>query len=211
MKKLRLLGLCLLMAGSAFTLTSCLNDDDNDNSVTPAERQQMFSVVQGSHSGRIYAMGKDVQNGKSVILDSANVAWSVNTDSTMIYHAVPARFLALAIDTTTAEHKAIRDAVAQQGPAEIKCAIGFYKYYQEWTTYPFWVINPGNVSYNVTVDGTAHKVTISFWGNTMSSYGVYNASTKAMSSAILMAGAHIDGIASSVSLNDAVPLVFVKK
>lgn len=211
MKKLRLLGLCLLMAGSAFTLTSCLNDDDNDNSVTPAERQQMFSVVQGSHSGRIYAMGKDVQNGKSVILDSANVAWSVNTDSTMIYHAVPARFLALAIDTTTAEHKAIRDAVAQQGPAEIKCAIGFYKYYQEWTTYPFWVINPGNVSYNVTVDGTAHKVTISFWGNTMSSYGIYNASTKAMSSAILIAGAQIDNNSSSVSLNDAVPLVFVKK
>jgi len=211
MKKLRLLGLCLLMAGSAFTLTSCLNDDDNDNSVTPAERQQMFSVVQGSHSGRIYAMGKDVQNGKSVILDSANVAWSVNTDSTMIYHAVPARFLALAIDTTTAEHKAIRDAVAQQGPAEIKCAIGFYKYYQEWTTYPFWVINPGNVSYNVTVDGTAHKVTISFWGNTMSSYGIYNASTKAMSSAILMAGAQIDNNSSSVSLNDAIPLVFVKK
>lgn len=211
MKKLRLLGLCLLMAGSAFTLTSCLNDDDNDNSVTPAERQQMFSVVQGSHSGRIYAMGKDVQNGKSVILDSANVAWSVNTDSTMIYHAVPARFLALAIDTTTAEHKAIRDAVAQQGPAEIKCAIGFYKYYQEWTTYPFWVINPGNVSYNVTVDGTAHKVTISFWGNTMSSYGIYNASTKAMSSAILIAGAQIDNNSSSVSLNNAVPLVFVKK
>jgi hypothetical protein len=211
MKKLRLLGLCLLMAGSAFTLTSCLNDDDNDNSVTPAERQQMFSVVQGSHSGRIYAMGKDVQNGKSVILDSANVAWSVNTDSTMIYHAVPARFLALAIDTTTAEHKAIRDAVAQQGPAEIKCAIGFYKYYQEWTTYPFWVINPGNVSYNVTVDGTAHKVTISFWGNTMSSYGIYNASTKAMSSAILIAGAQIDNNSSSVSLNDAIPLVFVKK
>ena len=59
MKKLRLLGLCLLMAGSAFTLTSCLNDDDNDNSATPAEIQQMFSVVQGSHSGRIYAMGKD--------------------------------------------------------------------------------------------------------------------------------------------------------
>jgi len=199
------------MAGSAFTLTSCLNDDDNDNSVTPAERQQMFSVVQGSHSGRIYAMGKDVQNGKSVILDSANVAWSVNTDSTMIYHAVPARFLALAIDTTTAEHKAIRDAVAQQGPAEIKCAIGFYKYYQEWTTYPFWVINPGNVSYNVTVDGTAHKVTISFWGNTMSSYGIYNASTKAMSSAILIAGAQIDNNSSSVSLNDAIPLVFVKK
>jgi len=156
-------------------------------------------------------MGKDVQNGKSVILDSANVAWSVNTDSTMIYHAVPARFLALAIDTTTAEHKAIRDAVAQQGPAEIKCAIGFYKYYQEWTTYPFWVINPGNVSYNVTVDGTAHKVTISFWGNTMSSYGIYNASTKAMSSAILIAGAQIDNNSSSVSLNDAIPLVFVKK
>lgn len=211
MKKIRLLGLCLLMAGSAFTLTSCLNDDDNDNSATPAEIQQMFSVVQGSHSGRIYAIGKDVENGKSVKLDSADVTCSVNTDSTMIYHAVPARFLALAIDTTTAEHKAIRDAVVRQAPAEIKCGIGFYKYYQEWTTYPFWFINPGNVSYNVTVDGTAHKVIISFWGNTTSSYGVYNASTKAMSSAILMAGAQIDNNSSSVSLNNAVPLVFVKK
>ena len=196
MKKLRLLGLCLLMAGSAFTLTSCLNDDDNDNSATPAEIQQMFSVVQGSHSGRIYAMGKDIENGKSVKLDSADVTCSVNTDSTMIYHAVPARFLALAIDTATAEHKAIRDAVARQAPAEIKCGISFYKYYQEWTKYPFWFINPGNVSYNV---------------NTTSSYGVYNASTKAMSSAILMAGAQIDNTTSSVSLNNAVPLVFVKK
>ena len=210
MKKLRLLGLCLLMAGSAFTLTSCLNDDDNDNSATPAEIQQMFSVVQGSHSGRIYAIGKDVENGKSVKLDSADVTCSVNTDSTMIYHAVPARFLALAIDTTTAEHKAIRDAVVRQAPAEIKCGIGFYKYYQEWTTYPFWFINPGNVSYNVTVDGKDHKVIISFWGNTTSSYGVYNASG-AMSSAILMAGAQIDNNSSSVSLNDAIPLVFVKK
>lgn len=211
MKKLRLLGLCLLVAVSAFTFTSCLNDDDNDNSLTPAEKEQMFRVVQGSYSGKVYSVGRDVQNGQSVMTDSADVNWSISTDSTMMYHSVPSRFLALAIDTTTAEHKAIRDAVAQEGPVQINCAIGFYKYYEQWSTYPFWFINPGSVTYNVMANGSTHKVVINFWGNTTSSYGVYNASTKAMSSAILLAGAQIDDESFSASVNNAVPLVFAKK
>lgn len=213
MRKLRLLGLCLLVAVSAFTLTSCLNDDDdnNNNSMTPAEKAQSFQIVQGSYSGKVYAIGRNVQNGNSEATDSAEVAWSINTDSTMIFHMVPARFLALAIDTTTTEHKAIRDAVLTQAPSEVNCAIGFYKYYQEWTTYPFWFINPGSVTYNVTVNGTSHKVVIGFWGNSTSSYGVFNATTKAKSSEILLAGATIDGVTPSVSISNAVPLVFVKK
>ena len=213
MRKLRLLGLCLLVAVSAITLTSCLNDDDdnNNNSMTPAEKAQSFQIVQGSYSGKVYAIGRNVQNGNSEATDSAELAWSINTDSTMIFHMVPARFLALAIDTTTTEHKAIRDAVLTQAPSEVNCAIGFYKYYQEWTTYPFWFINPGSVTYNVTVNGTSHKVVIGFWGNSTSSYGVFNATTKAMSSEILLAGATIDGVTPSVSISNAVPLVFVMK
>ena len=179
--------------------------------MTPAEKAQSFQIVQGSYSGKVYAIGRNVQNGNSEATDSAEVAWSINTDSTMIFHMVPARFLALAIDTTTTEHKAIRDAVLTQAPSEVNCAIGFYKYYQEWTTYPFWFINPGSVTYNVTVNGTSHKVVIGFWGNSTSSYGVFNATTKAMSSEILLAGATIDGVTPSVSISNAVPLVFVKK
>jgi hypothetical protein len=212
MRKLRLLGLCLLVAVTAFTFTSCLNsDDDNDNSMTPAEKAASFQIVQGSYSGKVYAIGRNVQNGNSEATDSADVAWSINTDSTMIFHMVPARFLALAIDTTTTEHKAIREAVMTQAPSEVKCGIAFYKYYQEWTTYPFWFINPGSVTYNVTVDGTSHKVVIGFWGNSTSSYGVYNTTTKAMSAEILLAGATIDDVTPTVSITNAVPLVFVKK
>lgn len=211
MRKLRLLGLCLLVAVSAFTLTSCLNDDDdNNNSMTPAEKAQSFQIVQGSYSGKVYAIGRNVQNGNSVATDSAEVAWSINTDSTMIFHMVPARFLALAIDTTTTEHRAIRDAVLTQAPSEVNCGIGFYKS-QNWATNPLWFINPGSVTYNVTVDGTSHKVVIGFWTNSTSSYGIYYSSYKVMSSEILLAGATIDGVTPTVSLSNAVPLVFVKK
>lgn len=214
MRKLRLLGLCLLVAASAFTFTSCLNSDDDDNgSMTPAERAQSLQVVRGSYSGKVYAMGRNVQSGKSLATDSAEVSWSIDTDSTMAFYNVPSRLLAQCIDTTTAEHKAIRDAVVKQAPSNIRCTISFYKYYKEWLSYPFWFINPLRVIYNVTANGGNHKVTVIFWGNSTSSFGVYNASKKVMSLEVLMAGALIDGVSrsTSLSLSNAVPLVFVKK
>lgn len=213
MKKLRLLGLCLLVAVSAFTLTSCLNDDDdNSNGVpTAAEKAQMFNSVKGAYRGKIYSIGTNVQTGKSTPTDSADVACSINTDSTMVLNYVPARLLALAIDTTTAEHKAIREAVAAQDPVNVNCYINFYKYYQQWSTYPFWFIYPTGVTFNVSVNGASHNVVIGFWGNSTSSYGVMNVTTRGMSTQILLAGATIDGVQPTVSISNAVPLVFVKK
>lgn len=216
MKKLRLLGLCLLVAVSAFTLTSCLNDDnDDDNGApTPAERAQMFNSVKGAYSGKIYSFGSNVQTGKSELADSAVVACSINTDSTMVLSKVPARFLALAIDTTTTEHKAIRKAVAEQGPVDVNCLISFYKFYEDWNTRPFWFVYPKGVTFNVPVNGTNHKVEIGFWINYQSgrviSYGYMNTSSRVMVSQILIAAAKIDGVESSSSLSTSVPLLFVK-
>ena len=103
------------------------DDDDNSNGVpTAAEKAQMFNSVKGAYSGKIYSIGTNVQTGKSTPTDSADVACSINTDSTMVLNYVPARLLALAIDTTTAEHKAIREAVAAQDPVNVNCYINFY-------------------------------------------------------------------------------------
>lgn len=212
MKKLRLLGLCLFMAVSAFTLTSCLNDDDDDDNGAPtaAERAQMFNSVKGAYSGKIYSFKTNVQTGKSEIADSAEVACSINTDSTMVLSSVPAKFLALAIDTTTTEHKAIRDAVAKQAPVDVNCLINFWKYYKEWTVYPFWFVYPKTVTFNVTANGRNHKVEIAFWSNTRSSYGVMNTSSRNMTTQVLMAGANLDGVESSKNISSAVPLLFGK-
>lgn len=213
MKKLRFFNWCLLVAVSLFTLTSCFNDDDdNDNGVpTAAERAQMFNVVKGNYNGKLYSYQTNSQTGKTEKKDSAEVTCSINTDSTMVFSNVPSRLLALAIDTTTAAHKAIRKAVAAQAPAEVKCYISFYKYYQDWTGYPFWFIYPTSVTYNVSVDGTSHKVIIGFWTNSSSSYGVMQASAKKVSTQILLAGATIDGETSSVTISNAIPLVFTTK
>lgn len=212
MKKLRFLNWCLLLAVSVFTLTSCFNDDDdNDNGVpTAAERAQMFSVVRGGYAGKLYSYQTNSQTGKTE-KDSAEVTCNINTDSTMVFSNVPARLLAQAIDTTTAAHKAIRKAVAARAPADMKCYISFYKYYQQWTEYPFWFIYPTSVTYNVSVDGTNHKVIIGFWTNSSSSYGVMKASAKKVSTQILLAGATIDGETSSVTISNAIPLIFTTK
>lgn len=215
MKKLRFLNWCLLLAVSVFTLTSCFNDDDdNDNGVpTAAERAQMFNVVKGNYNGKLYSYHTNPQTGKTD-KDSADVTCNIYTDSTMVFSNVPARLLAQAIDTTTAAHKAIRKAVAAQAPADMKCYISFYKYYQQWTEYPFWFIYPTSVTYNVSVDGTNHKVVIGFWTNSYnsySSYGVMKASAKKVSTQILLAGATIDSETPSVTISNAIPLIFATK
>lgn len=213
MKKHRFLNWCLLVAVSLFTLTSCFNDDDdNDNGVpTAAERAQLLNIVKGGYNGKLYSYQTNSQTGKTEKKDSAEVTCNINTDSTMVFSNVPSRLLAQAIDTTTAAHKAIRKAVAAQDPADVKCYISFYKYYQDWIGYPFWFIYPTSVTYNVSVNGTSHKVIIGFWTNSSSSYGVMQASAKKVSTQILLAGATIDGETSSVSISNAIPLVFTTK
>lgn len=213
MKKLRFFNGCLLVAVSLFTLTSCFNDDDdNDNRVpTAAERAQLLNIVKGDYNGKLYSYQKNSQTGKIEKKDSADVTCSINTDSTMVFSNVPARLLAQAIDTTTAAHKAIREAVTAQAPADVNCYISFYKNNPDWAGNPFWFIYPTSVTYNVSVNGTDHKVIIGFWTNSPISYGAMKASTKKVSTQILLAGAKIDGETSSVTISNAIPLVFATK
>lgn len=162
MKKFKLLTL-FFAAFAALTLTSCLNDD-NDNKgglPTPEQTKNAYNATRGSHSGKIiYTTGFD-KDGKDV-RDSANVAWDITSDTVMYINNVPSKVLASVIADDD-----IRAAVETQGPQRIKCYINYIN------VSPIqWLVNPVSVSFdNVEYNGAKHKVTIAFYANSNYSFG----------------------------------------
>ena len=160
MKKFKLLTL-FFAAFAALTLTSCLNDDDDNTGLTAEQIQMAYNATRGSHSGKIYYTTGFNKDGKDV-KDSANVSWDVTSDTVMYINNVPAKALASVIADNN-----IRAAVETQGLQRIKCYINYIN------VSPIqWLVNPDSVSFdNVEYNGAKHKVTIAFYVNSNYSFG----------------------------------------
>ena len=160
MKKFKLLTL-FFAAFAALTLTSCLNDDDDNTGLTAEQIQMAYNATRGSHSGKIYYTTGFNKDGKDV-KDSANVSWDVTSDTVMYINNVPAKALASVIADNN-----IRAAVETQGLQRIKCYINYIN------VSPIqWLVNPVSVSFdNVEYNGAKHKVTIAFYVNSNYSFG----------------------------------------
>lgn len=160
MKKFKLLTL-FFAAFAVLTLTSCLNDDDDNTGLTAEQIQMAYNATRGSHSGKIYYTTGFNKDGKDV-KDSANVSWDVTSDTVMYINNVPSKVLASVIDDDN-----IRAAVENQGPQKIKCYINYIN------VSPIqWLVNPVSVSFdNVEYKGAKHKVTIAFYVNSNYSFG----------------------------------------
>ncbi len=160
MKKFKLLTL-FFAAFAALTLTSCLNDDDDNTGLTAEQIQMAYNATRGSHSGKIYYTTGFNKDGKDV-KDSANVSWDVTSDTVMYINNVPSKVLASVIADDD-----IRAAVEKQGPQRIKCYINYIN------VSPIqWLVNPVSVSFdNVEYNDAKHKVTIAFYVNSNYSFG----------------------------------------
>jgi hypothetical protein len=160
MKKFKLLTL-FFAAFAALTLTSCLNDDDDNTGLTAEQIQMAYNATRGSHSGKIYYTTGFNKDGKDV-KDSAKVSWDVTSDTVMYINNVPSKVLASVIADDD-----IRAAVETQGPQRIKCYINYIN------VSPIqWLVNPVSVSFdNVEYNGAKHKVTIAFYANSNYSFG----------------------------------------
>ena len=160
MKKFKLLTL-FFAAFAALTLTSCLNDDNDNTGLTAEQIQMAHNATKGLHSGKIiYTTGFN-KDGKDV-KDSAVVSWDVTSDTVMYINNVPAKVLASVIADDD-----IRAAVETQGPQRIKCYINYIN------VSPIqWLVNPVSVSFdNLEYNGAKHKVTIAFYANSNYSFG----------------------------------------
>lgn len=183
---------------AAMSITSCMNDDDDDNrSLSKEEKAQCLMAVKGNYSGNLIYAAKNEKNVKDVT-DTLAVKWSITNDSTMTIDNFPAELLTENITDTTMK-KALATAAAQS----ITCRIGFIK-----TSPVQYLINPQSPTYNLNYGGKNHKIQIAFYVNSYNSYGSYDLTKKVLQMQIIEAAVFLDG-KQTAYLKKAVPFVFV--
>jgi hypothetical protein len=203
MKALKIFSVACCMA--AVGLTSCIGDDNNNSSagLTPSQIATCLNAVRGSHSGKMYYYAPTTKNVNNT--DSAEVSWTITTDSTMTIHDFPARALAQNIDSVSNAGKELRAALQAAPDQDIECYIGFIK-----NSPIYWLINPKAPTYTVKTSDGEHKIQVAFYANNTYSSGFYNTSTKEFSMEIVEGAIYMDGNRTSYLTTDT-PIVFIKK
>lgn len=205
MKHLRFLPvlLCCLVAGM---LTSCLNDDDNNNSgLTKAEQYQAFMSVAGSYSGKaIYYnrsyTGTSVSTAKDI--DSTDVSFSLLTDSTARIYNFPLAAIAQQI-----KNDDLANALLNASPAYTQLDL-LTQYYN--VSPAACVVAAKPISLSLDYGGSTHQVefgfTYGFYYGSPVSYGAYIQSTGNFMIRVLLGQVKVDGsdVSSEMLFNDNV-------
>lgn len=193
MKKIKIMSL-LFIVFSAMTLTSCLDDDDDNNGLSQQEVMTCFNATRGTHTGSLVYQKRGEKGIITTQTDTiSGTSWNIATDSTMTINNVPDSALATAIADTTIM-KAVKDL---NGTQNINCYIGYVR-----ANPVQWLINPITVTYNnLHYNGGTHKVQLIFAINSNYSYGSMTSTKQEM--VISVAGLYIDDKAASNSLRNA--------
>lgn len=173
MKKLRntlMLLLCAIVAMSA--LSSCLDDNSTDSTITPEMYKTYLTTMSGTYSGRLRFYVQKPYSQQYEKYDSAYSAWQVATDSTVTLRQFPINKLDSAISVSESDKsenatqvRALRAALSKAEPTDLKSffyipssnfvgesAIQFY-------------VNPLALEVPLTYNGQTHKVYFVFTSN----------------------------------------------
>lgn len=152
------------LAAMSFTFTSCSDDDDSYRPLTPEETKTAFEAVKGEKTGKLVYVAKD-EKGKAKN-DTLDIAWNINTDSTMTIKNFPVKVL---VENIT--DSAMRVNLMKQPNTDLQCQIEFTR-----TSPVTFLIAPATQTYQLSYDDKTPKVEIAFNGN-LASYGTYTTNT----------------------------------
>jgi len=173
-----------------------MNDDDN-NGLPFTEKQRIAAcqAMYGDYKGNfIYAYKKDTVSKA----DSANIEWTINSDTIITIKDFPVSIFAESITDST-----LAKAIASLPNQDIRV------YYMLTDIDPNnFILNPVIPIYNLTYDGIDHKVQIVMIVNNYNSCGIYYPGSKTMQMQIYEVGIYINGKLNTSLLNSAIPYVF---
>lgn len=199
--------LCCLAAGM---LTSCLNDDD-DNEFSYEQQLEAFQTVAGNYTGRVLFYDRKVNSNSTSAdqaVDTLDVSWTMRTDSTARINSFPLKAIAHQISDTTVA-KALENATPQY--VSIDLATRYYS-----LNPVAFIMAPGSVSTSVNYDGGTHPIDLGFFygssaTNGLLSYGAYNSSNRTLMMRMQLGRVTIDGVdkTSTALFQDGIHGVFV--
>lgn len=192
--------LCCLVAGM---MTSCLNDDNDDNGLTYEQRLQAFQTVRGNYSGDVIFY-KNTYDGMSTPtkkdIDTLKASFSLLTDSTAHINNLPLAALANQIKDSK-----VAEAIA--GGTVTTTPVNLYTYY--------YVVSPAtclvgaeNVEVKATYDGEEHTIRFGFYSGistgTTVSYGIHYSTAGIFQIGLRLGAVWVDGTdkTSSLLFND---------
>lgn len=152
-----------LLLGISFSLTACLNDNEESSVISKEEKQQAVAQLMGQYSGVLkYSLA--TPGSPSNELDSVKVTWSIDNDSVIMLHNVPTKVFAPVVKNDTELQKAL-----MEGPAtDVKCAYNVVRIAP--ITFAFL---PYSTDIKVNYKDKEHVVRILFVNN-YASAGAYN-------------------------------------
>ena len=178
MRKTSILTLLLCMI-AALTMTSCLNDDDDDNGLTREEQHRAYLAVEGSHSGQLVYYDS-IFTKKPSKVDSVATSVNFETDSTATVYNFHVNSIGHFVQDATAK------ACLENAPAQIlKC----YTYFYSLSPVTFH-LQPQKLTFSTMAEGKSHTITLAFYAGCPNSYGVKSGKTIGLQ--IVLGGVYLD-------------------
>lgn len=187
--------LALLCCGfMAIGLTSCLDSDDDDNSLSPEQLHQAYLSVAGPHSGKLLYYSPSPTSSTTNKVDTVATSWNISSDSIMTISRFPVSSIAPYVN-----NDALKEALAQVAPVTLRCYIGFTS-----NNPVTWLINPASPKLTLTYGGQTHTVQIGFYANSTTSFGTAQsqANKGKMLMQIIVGAIFVDGTSSGDLTNN---------
>ena len=195
--------LSVLFCGlTALCVTSCINDDDDNEKIVPLTKEQVaqcYQMIKGNYTGHLVFSVKNAATSQNGV-DSVATSWSVINDSTITIDKFPAKLIA---DVLTNAN--MKEALAKADPQTLTCYYGFI------SNSPIqFLVNPMTLNYTLNYGGAEHKVSVAFYVNSPYSFGAYDHQKTIMEMQLLVGAVYEDG-KTTTYLRETTPLVFSSK
>jgi len=159
MEKTKSLIVMMLMSIVAFSVTSCLDSEDDveDYTITPAEYSTYLNSMAGTYSGKMYFLNDTLSTeNKTDSIYINNVIVRGQGDSTITAY-LPMKYFVKGIKN----HDEIKEIIEEEDET-INLQMKFY-IYQKYDNLISLGIYPYSVEYPFTYNGESHKLVLNFY------------------------------------------------
>ena len=180
--------LSVLFCGlTALCVTSCINDDDDNEKIVPLTKEQVaqcYQMIKGNYTGHLVFSVKNAATSQNGV-DSVATSWSVINDSTITVDKFPAKLIADVVTNTN-----MKEALAKADPQTLTCYYGFIS--------------------NSPIQFLVNPMTLNYTLNSPYSFGAYDYQKTIMEMQLLVGAVYEDG-KTTTYLRETTPLVFSSK
>ncbi len=195
------LSFCAALLCSIALFTSCLGDNDSDNTTEGLTKEQIHTCylkMAGEHKGKMLYQRYEDETYHKLIADSIDISWTVVSDSVITVHSVPTSVLGAQIQN----NDVLKAAIESIGKVDMKV------YYLPYIVSPVsFMVYPNPVQANIFIKNATHPVTFGFASNSYS-WGSYE--NNKMRIQLVLYGIYLDDSSFSY-LSTQVPMVIEER